>query len=189
MIWSLPLPLPLIESRDGDSFLSLPLGSTALPLSPHPGSFGFVRKKHVHEGVDLYCPEGTPVYAVEGGIIVGCLPFTGEITRPRSPWWEDSFAILVEGPSGVVVYGEIVPLNLPEETIIQVGQTLGYVTRVLKKDKGRPRAMLHLELYETGTRDVYEWTVATGKTPMESKPAPLRDPTPFLQQALQFQPG
>ena len=41
---------------------------TEVPLPPHhPGSFAFERRYHVHEGVDLYCREGEPVYAVEAG--------------------------------------------------------------------------------------------------------------------------
>jgi hypothetical protein len=49
------------------------------PEQTEPGSFAFVRKNHVHEGIDLYCKENTIVL---GGKIL----------------WH-----------GVVVYGELTP--------------------------------------------------------------------------------
>jgi Peptidase family M23 len=182
MVWHNPLPLRLIESSDSESFLTLPEGCTALPVAPHPGSFGFVRKNHVHEGIDLYCTEGTSVHAVEEGRVVGCLPFTGKIAG--SPWWMDTYAVLVEGQSGVVVYGEILPLGLQDNLLVRAGDILGTIATVLKKDKGRPRSMLHLELHEAGTRDVYEWKVPRGPSVQETKPPSLRDPTPFLRTAI-----
>ena len=96
MPWHFPLwnvhglkydyPLPLIE--DG-----------------HPGAFGAVRKFDVHTGVDLYCKQGTPICAVEDGTVVEIEIFTGP--RAESPWWNETLAILVEGKSGVVCYGEV----------------------------------------------------------------------------------
>lgn len=157
------------------SFLTMPEGSTGLPLSPHPGSFGFVRKHHTHEGVDLYAPEGTPVYAVEAGQIVAIIPFTGP--QVDMPWWNDTHAVLVEGNTGVVLYGEIVPdASLKVGWYIGAGHPLGSVTAVLRHDKGRPMAMLHLELYDHIVREPVEWIGV-------KRPDGLKDPTPYLTSA------
>lgn len=146
-------------------------GETALPLGDHPGAFGVVRKHHCHEGIDLYCADGIPVYAVEDGTVVAVIPFTG--ARAGMDWWEDTDAVLVEGASGVVVYGEITPACAMGD-ILRAGDLIGHVKRVLKIDKGRPMSMLHLELHTHGTRQAPEWPVGT------EKPETLRDPTDFL---------
>lgn len=174
-MWKNPLPLELVPSEDSLSFKFLKQGQTPLPLAPHPGAFGVTRKHHVHEGVDLYCDEGTPVTAVEDGVVVAIIAFTG--TKAGSDWWQDTDAVLIEGASGVVAYGEIESGLKPGQKI-GAGELVGHVKTVLQKDKGRPMSMLHLELYEQNTRDVVEWKVGA------EKPAPLRDPTPFLKNAL-----
>lgn len=146
-------------------------GWTGLPFGAHPGAFGFVRKNHVHEGVDLYAPIGTPVMAVEAGVIVSIEPFTGPAAG--SSWWLDTMSVMVEGESGVVLYGEIEPLpGIRVGMKVDLGQCLGELVQVLRTDKGRPMTMLHLELHVAGTREALEWT--------NSRPVTLRDPTPFL---------
>jgi hypothetical protein len=141
-----------------------------------------VRRNHVHEGVDLYCPEGTPVMAVEGGVVVAILPFTGQNAFAVNPktgeseplkWWLDTDVVLVEGASGVVAYGEITP-GCHVGDILHAGDVLGAVQRVLAKDKGRPMSMLHIELHVSGTRVPTCWYQENGK------PESLLDPTPFL---------
>jgi hypothetical protein len=170
--WKNPLPLRLVLSADSESFRDMPPDATALPLAPHPGAYGVQRQNHVHEGVDLYCPAGTPVQAVEAGAVVAIIPFTG--AQAGSDWWEDTDAVLVEGASGVVVYGEIAPLCHVGQQLA-AGDTVGHVVTVLKKDKGRPMTMLHLELHAEGARDAPEWAS------MDAKPETLRDPTPYLR--------
>ena len=146
--------MALVPTSDSESFRVLPEGLTGLPLRPHPGAFGVQRQHHVHEGVDLYCEPGTPVFAVEAGVVVRVMPFTGP--RAGLPWWLDTQAVMVEGPSGVVLYGEI-EASVAEGAYVEGGQQLGQVTRVLRHDKGRPLSMLHLELHEPGTRSAPEW--------------------------------
>lgn len=137
------------------------------------GQFGAVRKHDVHTGLDLYCPIDTPVVAVEPGEIVKVEPFTGEFAG--SPWWNNTWAVLVEGPSGVVVYGEVTP-HLEEGQIVRAGERLGTVTTpVLKKDKGRPTTMLHLELMLPGSRETLWWKHD------EPKPRALLDPSVMLK--------
>lgn len=171
MAWVNPLPLHLVPSSDSESFRTLPANYTALPRSPHPGAFGVVRKHHTHEGVDLYAPVGTPVFAVEDGLVVRVAPFTGPAAG--LPWWLDTHVVMVEGASGVVVYGEIAPHVKVGQKVIAHEQ-LGVVLRVLRHDKGRPTSMLHLELHTAGSRSTPEWLDPSDKPPQ------LRDPTPYL---------
>ncbi|MHA2280212.1 MAG: M23 family metallopeptidase [Promethearchaeota archaeon] len=114
----------------------------------YAGTFGAVRKHNRHPGHDLYCDVGTRVIAVEDGIVVGIQYFTGKMLR--SPWWNETFCVLVRGESGVVNYGEI---NYNRALMVggrvKRGDFMGRVMRVLKKDKGRPMSMLHFELYDT----------------------------------------
>lgn len=147
---------------------------TEIPLFPHPGSFGKQRKNHIHEGVDLYCERGDEVFAIEDGIIVKIKPFTGSLIQ--SPWWNDTWCVMVEGKSGVFNYGEIIPnKNLKEGMSIKEGDVIGTIETVLKKDKGRPMNMLHLELYNFGTKDaILEWSLN------QEKPSHLLDPTKKL---------
>lgn len=181
--WNRPLHLRLIPTDDSESFKTMPEGATGIPLAPHPGSFGFERKNHIHEGIDLYAPVGTPVYNCQYGTVVAILPFTGE--HAGSPWWNNTWAVMVEHGekfrgveynTGVILYGEIEPMPG-----LEVGQKVGFhfqigtVLQVLREDKGRPMSMLHLELYDKGGREPVEWL------PGQPRPPGLRDPTPFLE--------
>lgn len=170
-MWHPPIPYALVPTLDGESFRTFEgTQRTGLPLFPHPGAFGVTRAHHVHEGVDLYCPAGTPVAAVEAGEVVMIAPFTGP--HAASPWWLDTYAIFVEGISGVVVYGEVTP-TVAYGRRVAAGEVLAEVQTVLRRDKGRPRAMLHLELHASGARDAPEWLAG-------ARPPTLRDPTPEL---------
>lgn len=144
------------------------------------GMFGAVRKYDVHTGIDLYTVENATVYSMEAGIVVGVERFTGP---PESPWWLPTQAVLVEGKSGVIVYGEMLPyVSLGDEVV--EGQVIGHVMPVLPEDKVRPdipghsRFMLHLELYTAGTRNTVIWSLNT------PQPDTLRDPTALVMRAL-----
>lgn len=141
-----PLPLSVRLTSDAESWRQLPVGWTELPLPPHPGAFAAQRRHHIHEGVDLYCPDKTPVLAIEAGQVVFVGPFTGAAVG--SPWWHETSAVMVSGAKGIFLYGELLP-NAGVATGLSVaeGQVLGYATPVLKSDKGRPLCMLHLERY------------------------------------------
>lgn len=151
---------------------------TQIPFLPHPGAFGKVRKNHIHEGIDLYCEEKENVYAMEAGEIVNVAFFTG--LEIDSSWWNTTWCVMVEGQSGVINYGEIKPCdNLKVGDEILEGQQIGCVIPVLKKDKGRPMNMLHVELYSKGTRQhLKEWTIGM------DKPENLLDPSGLLKPFL-----
>ena len=164
-----------------------------IPINPHVGAFGAERRYDVHKGVDLYCPDGTEVYAVEAGVLCHLRGFTGKVANCN--WWHNTWALSVAGKSGIVVYGEIEIANrfsshslvvrtyAPAERVelfyfqameIQKGELLGYVKRVLKKDKGRPTSMLHLALHSHGVLSNGVWEIGS------PQPEGLLNPTAFL---------
>ncbi|MNV52602.1 Peptidase family M23 [compost metagenome] len=150
---------------------------TEVPITTgdHPGSFGFVRKYHIHEGVDLYCHPGEEVFAVEDGEVVFIEWFTGKNAVPPTEWWRDTRAVHIEGESGVIVYGEIIEVEgITVGTKVKQGKLIGNVETVLTKDKGRPTTMLHFELYKHGSRQSVTWDVG------QEKHESLQDPTDLL---------
>jgi hypothetical protein len=167
-----PLSLRLIPTTDPDSFRSLPPGTTSLPLLPHPGAFGFQREHHVHEGVDLYCPPGTAVQAMEAGTVVAVFPFAGP--HAGRPWGLNAWVVLVEGASGVIAYGDLKPAVIPGVRLKARG-FVGQVLQVLRDNRGgRPTSMLHLEMHTPGTLACPQWM------DISTRPPSLIDPTPTL---------
>lgn len=156
---------------------------SGVPVDGHPGSFGVKRKHSHHTGLDLYTEDHAKVYAVESGRVVNVERFTGP--QDNSPWWNDTDAILVEGPTGVICYGEVEPMeHVRRDAIIRRGQPFAFVKRVLKEGKerldipGHSTSMLHLELYPHGTKECSKsWKLDQGK------PDDLLDPTPYLFEA------
>ncbi len=146
-----------------------------LPKLGDAGYFGAVRKHDVHTGIDLYCDDGERVYSIEDGTVVAIEKFTGE--HADSPWWNNTWAILIEGLSGVIVYGEIlVKKDLEVGNLIKSGDYIGSVKQVLKQDKGHnPPAMLHLELMEHGYHKTVWWKLG------EKKPDGLKNPYELLE--------
>jgi murein DD-endopeptidase MepM/ murein hydrolase activator NlpD len=142
-----------------------------VPRAPEPGAFGAHRKHDTHTGIDLYADPGAEVLAVEDGRVVAIEDFTGPAAG--SPWWNDTRAVLVEGASGVVLYGEIDPCVKVGERVTR-GDVLGHVRTVLRHDKGLPMTMLHFELYVYGTCASVWWKHE------ESRPFSLLDPTDAL---------
>lgn len=151
-----------------------------IPTGMHDGAFGVRRKHDYHTGIDLYCPSGTPVFAVEAGTVTQHGPFTGALAE--SPFWHDTDYLMVMGASGVVCYGELA-LNpsLQVGSPIEQGQRLGTIKQVLKKDKGKPMSMLHLELYRAEYKGGPVWW-----NHGESRPESLLDPTQRLRDAWSF---
>ncbi len=158
----------------------LPYEWTEFPrLLSKEGKFGAVRKHDVHTGVDIYTRENAPVLAMETGRVVCIEQFTGP---PESPWWLPTDVILVEGPSGVIAYGEVTP-KVSAGDLVCVGQEIANVVPVLKPGQersdipGHSRFMLHLELYIPGTRSTVWWKKGN------PQPEELLDPTPILVRA------
>lgn len=162
-----------VENKSDDTW-HFPLETDNWMWPDYPGTFGATRKFNKHPGLDLYCDVGTQVFAVEDGICIGIKYFTGELVN--SPWWHNTYCILVKGKSGVVNYGEI----MYDESVyvgdpIGRGELLGTVMRVLKKDKNRPTSMLHFELYKDSG-------IYVRPADLE-EPNDLIDPAPKLKEA------
>jgi 3-polyprenyl-4-hydroxybenzoate decarboxylase len=176
-IWSFPLQDKrnlLGPTEDSFSFLDFDWKrDTEIPVKSHVGAFGVRRKHDVHKGIDLYSECNERVYAVEDGTIVDICPFTGK--DANCDWWENTSAVYIKGRSGIVVYGEIQPvekLSIGDEII--VGEYIGNVLRVLKKDNGRPACMLHLELHDSEHIHTKQWEIG------KPKPEGVLDPTKYL---------
>jgi phosphopantothenoylcysteine decarboxylase len=147
-----------------------------IPINHHPGAFGFHRKKNWHTGVDLYTKDKEQVFAAEDGTVVKVDYFTGP--KVGHQWWEETWGVMIEGASGVINYGEVVP-HVKEGDKVKRGDCIAEVKRVLFEDKFRPdipghsTSMLHLELYKTGSREFADWHDP-------QKNPNLLDPTPYL---------
>ena len=133
----------------------------------HPGSFAYIRANHIHEGIDIYCERGDEVFSIENGIIEKIIPFTGEIAG--SPWWNNTYSILVRHKNFYINYGELIPCDdLFTGQTIKEGHSLGFITPVLKKNKGRPMNMLHIEAYSIFSPlieiPIKEWQLNTIKS-------------------------
>jgi phosphopantothenoylcysteine decarboxylase len=104
-----------------------------IPINHHPGAFGFHRKKNHHTGVDLYCKDGSIVYAVEDGTIVHMAQFTGAALGHT--WWNDTWGMMVEGSTGVVNYGEIHNPFVSGFPLFQIGDKVKKAILLLKSNK------------------------------------------------------
>lgn len=150
------------------------------PLFPDRlGQFGNVRKNDVHTGIDLYCEVDQPVIAMEDGEVVLVEAFTGEHVvkeEDKSPWWNNTWAVLIEGAHGVLAYCEIRPVVQQGQWVRQ-GDVIGTVIPVLRKFKGRPMVMLHFERLRHGSRETFWWR--------RDQPQPdcFIDPTSILREA------
>lgn len=152
---------------------------SGLPIGDHPGAFGARRKHDMHTGVDLYTVEGAKVFAVERGVIKHIGRFTG--ASVGTSWWNETDAIVIEGASGCVVYGEIIVAEgIAVGDSVNIGDCLGVVTAVLVPSKirndiaGYSNVMLHLELLREFKGEFVDWGLG------EVKPFILLDPTPML---------
>lgn len=146
------------------------------PLFPDsPGRYGAIRKHDIHTGIDLYCEINQEIVAIEDGIVISIEAFTGEHAVPPTPWWNNTCAVLIKGSSGVIVYGEVTP-SVSINDRVKAGDTIAIVnTAVLKKFKGRPMVMLHLELMSDEASQTICWNLG------DPKPDLLRNPEPLLR--------
>lgn len=126
------------------------------------GRFGANRDNgtRLHSACDLYCNEGTEVYAMESGKVVNVYDF-----------YLGTKAISIAG-SLLIRYGEITPL-------VKAGQTVkeGQLIAKVKRCKGLNQAMLHLEVF-SNPLDKSSLTVKENKPYQRRKD--LMNPTDIL---------
>ena len=121
-----------------------------------------------HAGCDLYAPIGTPIYAMDHGIVL----------QDLYSFYLGTYALEIQHAGFVARYGEItsrVPEGLRKGAKVSRGQLLGYVGRL----EGLDMSMLHLELYAgsaTGPLTV------RSNTPFQRR-SDLVNPTPVLDAA------
>jgi hypothetical protein len=150
-----------------------PNRTPSLPKIGSVGDFAFRRSFYHHPGVDVYCGDLQPVQTIEAGTVVHIENFTGPNAEPTSPWWNETFSILVEGESGVIGYCELKPFShISVGMRLYEGELIATITPVLKKDKGNGTTMLHLEHYVPGTKHHVTWVLDTEKPPelLNSRP-------------------
>ena len=136
----------------------------SLPLPGAVGDFAFRRSFYHHPGVDVYCGFGQEIQAIEDGVVVHIENFTGPHANPPSPWWCETWSILIEGKSGVLGYCELKPLpHIKVGSSVKEGELIATIVPVLKKDKGNGVTMLHFEHYVPGTKHHVTWVLDTIK--------------------------
>ena len=158
-----------------------------IPYYNEPGSFGFKRKHEIHNGVDIYCKDGSEVRAVEDGVVVDIKPFTGK--QNGTNWWNDTWAICIKGHSGVVCYGEMEEqFNFKIGDEVKANSVIGKIKAVLSEHKRRVdirnhnNAMLHIQLFKDYENDeqLADWY------PNQERNKFLLDPTPYLQMIIEW---
>lgn len=148
----------------------------SIPPEGAVGDFAFRRSFYFHPGIDIYCDLNQEVQAIEDGIIVNIEHFTGQNANPSSPWWNDTWSIMIEGKSGVIGYCELKPVeHIKLGMKISEGEIIAHIIPVLKKDKGNGVSMLHIEHYTNGTKEHVTWVLDT------EKPENLLNPRDLLQ--------
>lgn len=148
----------------------------SLPPPGHVGDFAFRRSFYHHPGIDIYCGAGQEVQAIEDGLIVHVENFTGPEANPPSPWWLETWSILIEGASGVLGYCELKPLpHVQIGMSVKEGDVIAVIVPVLRRDKGNGTAMLHFEEYASHTRNHVTWVLDT------PCPEELRNPRRLLE--------
>lgn len=148
----------------------------SIPSVGSVGDFAYRRSFYYHPGIDIYCDFGQEVQAIEDGTVVHIENFTGPNAEPPSPWWLETFSILIEGSSGVLGYCELKPLpHIYPGCKVSEGEVIATIVPVLKKDKGNGTTMLHFEKYKPGTRHHVTWVLDS------EKPEELIDPRELLE--------
>jgi len=109
----------------------IPSTNKTIPGPETQGYFGAIRKSDIHTRIDIYCEPDALVAAVESGVIINIEKFTG--ASVSSPWWEETDALWVNGPSGVVVYGEVSSkVSIGQQ--VNGGDTIGSVKTFLREE-------------------------------------------------------
>lgn len=130
-----------------------------------------------HAGCDLIARPGTPVLAIDWGIV---------IRIPETPFIKNTklYSVVVEHNSFIARYGEVerpTPDELYVGKTVHEGDLISYIAR-----NNRGGGMLHLELYSKDAGGEYYQPYNKNYLNVETRKykrrADLLDPTPFLDQ-------
>jgi murein DD-endopeptidase MepM/ murein hydrolase activator NlpD len=122
-----------------------------------------------HAGCDLYAPLGTPIFAMDDGVVV----------QDLYHFYLGTYALEIQHPHFLARYGEITsraPDGLRNGSPVRRGQLLGFVGRL----SGLDLTMLHLEMYAGSASGPL---TVRGSKPFQRR-SDLLDPTPVLDAAL-----
>jgi murein DD-endopeptidase MepM/ murein hydrolase activator NlpD len=125
-----------------------------------------------HAGCDLIAPKGTPIRAVEWGLVL----------QGPKPFYHGTYSLVVQHSGYIVRYCEVdkkVADEIYEGATVQEGQTIAWVGQMHNS------SMLHLEMYRGSEAGLYTQTNSKKKYHnVESKNykrrADLLDPTDYL---------
>jgi hypothetical protein len=166
MLTTSPIKKKPVLTNNSFSFLNA-RDLVEIPYGQHPGAFGYKRKYHTHEGIDLYTEQNTPIFCMGPGKVIDIFDFTGPAVQ--SPWWKQTQAVLIQHGHFYWLYGELKDIDVYKHQYVDSNTYIGKTTEVLTKNKGRPTTMLHLEKRMSSTSEVINWTT--------EKPMYLLDPT------------
>lgn len=147
----------------------IPTRNTYVPLPPSKLSFGYRRSdEHIHQGVDLIAPKGSPVVAIEPGIV-------DKVAREyRQGFSGYGRVVVIHGSSGrYFLYGHLQDVYVNEGQAVGLGQQIATVgnTAFTKEDPYKvmgDRVHLHFE-------------VSPNRYPQDSE-AERIDPVPILME-------
>jgi murein DD-endopeptidase MepM/ murein hydrolase activator NlpD len=131
-----------------------------------------------HSGIDLYCPVGSNVLAIEDCTVVKIWEFTAP---SYTPGYRKTWAVNVRNNDGkITVYGEVRKPQLRTGQRVRAGQVIGHVAQLIytrNRPQEKLRCMLHFELYRKGTRTTLGWWLRGAKRPKN-----LLNPTMYLEE-------
>lgn len=171
----------------------------SIPESGQPGSFWENRGDRRHAGVDIYAPAGSPVVAIEGGLIQSIRPFTSPSAQP---YWHPTLEILIKTNSGTFHrYAELEKTLVKQGEWIETGMKIGKVGSVLNPQgvsenspdyvknliQAKHFSMLHFEMY-TDIQSM-DRSYSGGNYFVDAIPAGLGDPSRYLESTFQDDPG
>lgn len=129
-----------------------------------------------HAACDLVVPPGTPVFAVESGLVTSV---------PKTSFFQDTYTITIQHPWFVIRYAELdIERCVKEGDYVFEGQQIGTVGKNYKD-----RGMLHFEMYrgtasgalsQKSNDHTYDYVPVLNYQRRKD----LMDPTPYLDQWL-----
>lgn len=121
-----------------------------LPLDKFPGwpvrSFGVQRSSsHVHQGVDLYAPKGTPILAISDGVAVQVRTSLGPSNGKKTGAGRN---VVIQHPGGIWSwYMHLDTVKIKEGQTVKAGQQIGTLGNSMFSDiVMKSPAHLHFEI-------------------------------------------
>lgn len=129
--------------------LPLPVAYMRYPQEGAGGSFGYQRSKsHVHQGIDLHAPIGTPVFAVQGGEIVSARQVLNKSEgKGTGPGY--NLVVAHAGEPSYSWYMHLSKLLVGPGDKVATGQQIAESGNTMFSDKSASVPHLHFEILTT----------------------------------------